>query len=510
MNGCRVGVGRAEIVSTKPGPICGYGPGSTTRAKPPEDPDQRLFVTAVAFEDASRERLVLVNADLHCGGVRLWRAAVAAAGLDPSRVVLCGSHNHTGPGQRYGGRFYTFASASPFGIGATTKRLMAPVEDAVREAIATLAPGGVGVGRAVVRNAGSNRAVPAWSHYSPEERAAFFETGPGHALRDEPEEADRTRDPRVTALVATADDGTVRGVLAWYGIHANSLGKRWEWFGSDLFGYARVEAEASLGDAKVGFGGGASADISPRPMDASGTVREGEPGDARPDRCEAIGRRIGSAVADLVPTITPAPFSFAVAHQVWEPCSDGLPEPLLGLGMAGGGPDGPSTMTWWLRLRDGVRSPFYQKRAPRWSFPDGHGQAPKLNVLSNFSAWPIRLRAAFRYLMPTEAPLHVVRVGGHTFATVPGEPTTMTAWRIEQRLLAAAGTASASVIGFAGDYAGYWVTAEEYLEQRYEAGSTVWGRDATSTLTDRLADLARTVAESGADPDPARPDQHGG
>ena len=97
MNGCRVGVGRAEIVLTKPGPICGFGPGSTTRAKPPEDPDQRLFVTAVALEDASRERLVFINADLHCGGVRLWRAAVAAAGLDPSRVVLCGSHNHAGP-----------------------------------------------------------------------------------------------------------------------------------------------------------------------------------------------------------------------------------------------------------------------------------------------------------------------------------------------------------------------------------------------------------------------------
>ena len=90
---------------------------------------------------------------------------------------------------------------------------------------------------------------------------------------------------------------------------------------------------------------------------------------------------------------------------------------------------------------------------------------------------------------PSRLPLHVVRVGDHAFATVPGEATTMAGARIEEAVLAATG-GSASVVGFAGDYGGYWVTPEEYLEQRYEAASTIFGRDATTRLTERLAALA--------------------
>ena len=89
---------------------------------------------------------------------------------------------------------------------------------------------------------------------------------------------------------------------------------------------------------------------------------------------------------------------------------------------------------------------------------------------------------------PSRLPLHVVRVDDHAFATVPGEATTMAGSRIEAAVAAATGGGPASVIGFAGDYGGYWVTPEEYLEQRYEAASTIFGREAATRLTERLAD----------------------
>lgn len=493
MHGCRVGIGRSEITPTKPGPFCGWGPPGNKRAEPPQDPRQKLYVTAMALEDAAGERVVLINADLHCGGVYLWRAAVAASGLDASRVVLCGSHNHAGPGQRYGGLYFRFATASPFSVGASTRRLARLIEAAVEQALATLAPGGVGVGRDDVAQGGSNRAVPAWSHYSDEQRAAFFDGGPGEALLDEEFEADRMRDPRVTALVATDDAGNVRGVLAWYAVHANSLGQMWESYGSDLWGFARSEAERLVDGAPVGCGGGSSADISPRPMDASGGLREGEPGGARPDLGEAIGTRIGAVLGALVPTVVASSFSLAVAHEVWSPRSDGLPSPLLGMAMAGGGPDGPSSLSLWDKVKAGVKAPHYEKRR-RWAHPISDGQGPKLNIFAAFVPFRLNLGFLFRLLLPRDVPIHVVRVGDHTFATVPGEATTMAGWRIEQRTLASAGTPSASVIGFAGDYAGYWVTPEEFLEQRYEAASTLYGRRATEVLTERLAALAEGVA----------------
>ena len=52
---------------------------------------------------------------------------------------------------------------------------------------------------------------------------------------------------------------------------------------------------------------------------------------------------------------------------------------------------------------------------------------------------------------------------------------------------------------FAGDYAGYWVSPEEYLEQRYEGSSTIYGRESATALEQRLAALAAEVRSPRSD-----------
>ena len=493
MDGCRIGVGRAELTPTEPGPLCGWGPPANRKAKPPEDDAQRLHATAVALEDQGGERVVFVNADLHCGGPGLWAAAAEAAGLDRSRVVVCGTHTHAGPGQRYLGSFYTLgASASPFGIGDSTRRLARLVAAAVTEAVGDLRPGGAAIDAAVVAEGGNNRSGPAWCHYDEEDRQAFFADGPGSLVPADQPEAERMRDPRVTVLTVAADDGPPAAVLAWYAIHPNALGPRWAWFGADVFGWARDRAEAALGGTLVGFGGGSSGDISPRPVAADGELAAGE-GGSRPDRARDIGRSIGDAVATLVPTVTPGPFSLATAFDDWDPGESGLPSPVLGLAMAGGGIDGVSSEQMWEEVGAGIHSPRYQRRR-HWAYPPTHGHGPKVPVSA--AALPVRLPLTWlqRILLPRRVPVHVIRVGDHAFASVPGEPTTMTGWRIEQEVQARAGTTSASVIGFANDYTAYWTTPEEYLEQRYEAAATLYGRQASSKLIERLGQLAESTA----------------
>lgn len=500
MDGCRIGIARTRITPDEAGGTLGWGLLGRKDARPPDEPDQQLFVTALTLEDAVGERVVFVNADLHCGGVHLWRAAAEAAALDPGRIVLCGTHTHAGPGQRYGGLMYSlFAAASPRTTRASTRRLAPLLARAVSESIAALAPGGVDVLRGVVMGAGSNRAVPAWSHYTEDQRSTFEIDGPGQALRDEQHEADRLRDPRVTALVAATDDKSQRCVLAWYAVHGTSLGADWATFGADLWGVAGEVAETRLDGTLVGFGGGSSGDISPLPLDETGEKRGpsgGRPASSGRELADVVGSRLGQAVHQLVPTASLSGFSLGVGHEMWEPRRSGLPGPLSGLATAGGGVDGETEH--WDAVKAGVHAPRYQGHLWRRSSAK-RGQGPKTSIVVAYTSIPLPIGWVIRMIAPRRLPIHVIRVGDHTFATVPGEPTTFTGWRIEQSVQQAAGTASASIIGFAGDYGGYWVSPEEYLEQRYEAASTIFGRDASTVLERHLTELAATVAIRATD-----------
>lgn len=489
MDGCSVGLGRVDITPTSPGATMGWGPMGRTDAAPPTDPDQRLYCTALALQDAHGERVVLVNADLHCGGVHLWRAAVTASGLDAARVVLCGTHTHEGPGQRYGGLMYTLmAGPSAIAPWASTRRIASLVAQAVRQSMASLTPGGVTVLRPEVLRVASNRAVPAWTHYDDATREEFLHRYSTDVNAPLP---DRLRDPRATVLLARSDDGTVESALVWYAVHGTALGADWATYGADLWGPARAEAER--GGTTVGFGGGSSGDISPLPIDEMGQRREqddGRPSTQGSELAGVVGRRLGAAVREAVSTARShvSGFSLSVAHELWEPRRSGLAAPVSGLATAGGGVDGPTER--WSDVAEGVHAPRYLAMRHR-AHSDGSGQGPKVGILHAYTGLPIPVGWLFRLLAPKRLPLHAIRIGDHTFATVPGEATTMTGERIEAAVASASGRESAaSVIGFAGDYAGYWATPEEFRTQRYEGASTIFGRDAATRLTERLEALA--------------------
>ncbi len=491
MDGCQVGLGRVDITPRASGPTMGWGPMARKDAAPPTDESQRLFLTAVALEDPRGERVVLVNADLHSGGLHLWRAAVQASGLDASRVVLCGTHTHEGPGQRYGGLMYTLgAGPSPYAPWPSTKRLALLVRQAVTSALEALCPGGVAVTRVTVPGVASNRSVPAWDHYDEAARTGFLDRFPSASDAPRP---DRLRDPRATVLVARSDDGSVDAALAWYAVHGTALGAQWPTFGSDLWGVARTEAERD--GTTVGFGGGSSGDISPLPLDATGALRaadDGRPAEQGQGLADVVGTRLGSAVRSAIGEARVGPFSLGVGHELWAPRSSGLPSPLSGLAQAGGGVDGPTPN--WPQVGAGIQAPRYRDQRSR-AHPIDDGQGPKISVTHAVTSIPLPIGWLVALIAPKRLPLHVIRVGDHTFATVPGEPTTMTGVRIEDAVSAASGGTggTASVIGFAGDYGGYWASPEEYLEQRYEAASTIFGREASTRLVERLATLASST-----------------
>ena len=94
----------------------------------------------------------------------------------------------------------------------------------------------------------------------------------------------------------------------------------------------------------------------------------------------------------------------------------------------------------------------------------------------------------------------------HAFVTVPGEASVAAAARIERAVVDALACegGTASVIGFAGEYCGYWVTPEEYDAQLYEGASTLYGREASVWLQDELVRLVRRAMDDAPDDDAER------
>jgi neutral ceramidase len=84
---------------------------------------------------------------------------------------------------------------------------------------------------------------------------------------------------------------------------------------------------------------------------------------------------------------------------------------------------------------------------------------------------------------PSRWPVQLLTLGPHAIATVPGEPTVA----LGHRLRAAEG---AHVLGYAGEYAGYFTTPEEYDVQGYEGASVLWGRRSGEVLVETLRALA--------------------
>jgi hypothetical protein len=179
---------------------------------------------------------------------------------------------------------------------------------------------------------------------------------------------------------------------------------------------------------------------------------------------------------------------FAVMSEarMWEPQTATRTDPTMGVATLGGAPCGP-TRGLYERVGSGFPSNMLSPTNP---------QHPKTPIPG--------LGTLLKYVMngPKVLPISVVIVNGIlAIVTVPGEPTVTVGARIESRIvkdvLHNRPGANCIVLGFGGEYAGYWVTEEEYDEQLYEGSSTLWGRLASRMLEEELVDIGRGLMDGG-------------
>jgi predicted neutral ceramidase superfamily lipid hydrolase len=139
--GWKAGVARALITPDRPMWMAGYA----SRTKPAEGKLHDLWVKALALEDASGKRAVLVTLDL-CGidrdtSNRIRDRVLQSHRLGREAVVLASTHTHSGP---MTGHYLRAANLLEPSRQAPIREYTAELEDkvvaAVGEALAALAP----------------------------------------------------------------------------------------------------------------------------------------------------------------------------------------------------------------------------------------------------------------------------------------------------------------------------------------------------------------------------------
>lgn len=484
--------GAAEVDVTPPFglPLAGY----STLAQVGHGVSGRLFARALVLQDRRGERVALCFVDLMGASRYLLEKAAArtaaSCGIGPSRLVLAGTHTHTAPAWFYGNSVYdTFASREAGFDPGFADFVAGGIATAVEGAAAALRPARVGVSVRAVWGMSRNRSRAAFER-NPEAAGWNSAPRPGAGAPADLLADQRAVDPRLTALAAfEAASGDPIAVFGTFGCHATAIGHLAPYYSPDWPGYAvraaRAELESASPGAKVvaAVAPSAAGDVNALRYSLTPKV---DPG---PALAAWVGDRLGHELAQAGRAAAGASSDAAeIDVRYAEPLVSHGGDLGAGLALArrwyfgaptlGGSEESRSLLHELGLTREGMTGD---------DFPADDPQHPKTRGLGLVQD----LLQQLLDLVPCPVfPLHTVRIGPHLFATVPGEPTTVAAHRIELDLLAATGAAGATVIGYSGDYGGYFTTREEYDAQHYEGSSMLFGRNTAAHIAARLVRIA--------------------
>ncbi|MFT3661923.1 MAG: neutral/alkaline non-lysosomal ceramidase N-terminal domain-containing protein [Gordonia sp. (in: high G+C Gram-positive bacteria)] len=484
-SGWRVGRARTDVTGEPWGVgMMGYGmPGQRTRGIL-----SRQYARAFVLDDG-RTRVAFVVADIGM----FFQATVTAIHERLARrfgdrytaanVVLTATHTHCGPGGHGHDVLYNITTGGfrPRGFD----RLVDGVVEAIARADADLAP------TAVIRTAGD------LTEASANRARAAFERNPADARALFPDAVD----PRMTLLRMERGTGPV-GAISWFAVHNTSMTNTNRLISADNKGWAAREWEAG-GDAVIAFAQTNAGDLSPNLALRPGTG----PTDDERANTRIIGeRQLARAQALAVEPGEPLAPHLDVRHRWVRVAGRRAREgragrAILGASFAAG------------KLTDGPGSPLF-------------GEGKTNPVLDRFSRLLYR---AFPGLAAAQAPkdlflpvgplrwvqetylLQLLRWGSLHLICLPFEVTVVAGLRLRQAVADTLGVDVDDVVlqGYANGYGHYVTTPEEYDEQLYEGGSTIFGRHELAVLREAVVELAEgmrdgTTADPGSPPAPRR------
>ena len=257
----------AKKVITPDGPLwmAGYG----SRNKPCVEKEHDLWIKALALEDSTGHKCVILTSDL-CGIPRslsepVCRDVMKATGLKRADILLTCSHTHCGP-VVYGNLMdmYPMTAAQAEDVRTYTEKLAAGMTEIIVAAVKDLKPAYVSVGEGTARFAVNRREVTP--------TGITNGNNPGGPV-----------DHSVPILKVTDTDGKVTALLFGYACH-NTTMSYYKWSG-DYAGFAQIEIEKAFPGCTALFWIGCGADANPLPR-------------SKIELCEKYGKELAAAVKD--------------------------------------------------------------------------------------------------------------------------------------------------------------------------------------------------------------------
>lgn len=473
----------------------------------------RLRSRAFVFHDDSQDknsRLLLVVAELpmpmqNVNEEVLRRLAVSYGDTySEQNTLITTTHTHAGPGGYCGYLLYNLTTNGfrPATFGAIVDGIVESVEHAHRD----LAPAEVMLSHGELHGASINRSPSSFDR-NPSSDKEFFPDA---------------IDPHTTLVRIDRNDRTV-GALHFFATHGTSMTNRNHLISGDNKGFAAYHWERTVGGADYLDGQpdfiAAFAQTNPGDMtpNVDGPVAAGSTPGREVENTRRIGLRQFDDAFRQLSTGTPigtgvdARFTYVDLGAVLvrgDYTPDGQERhtgrPVVGAGAMAGTDEG-----------EGFRG-FRQGRNPFWDRLSGAvyriatsmraAQAPKGLVVPGHL--PNRIHPFVQEIVPVQ----LVRVGRLYLIGIPGEPTIVAGLRLRRTVASIVGAELADVIcvGYTNAYIHYVTTPEEYLEQRYEGASTLFGRWELPALMQTVAELAESMRDgrpvvSGRRPQPTHP-----
>lgn len=452
----------------------------------------RQYARTLVIQDQTNKKLLaFVTAEV--GGIpfEIQREVVKRlqTELDPGfnygNVLLNASHTHSGPGGHFHYSSVSFFSKEFYSDSYAVLR--DGIFESIKDAYQNRKVAELKIGKAIVKEAGINRSLPAYLSNPDSEKKEYSDT----------------IDREMIQLNVFVENKAI-GFINWYGVHPTNITFDNRLISSDNKGIASLlsESEAKrqgLNDFVAIFAQANEGDVSPNLnlnntgpgknmyessfligqrqflasqmiLDSKGELLSG--GIAYTQRFIDMSRYVVSSEysgTGKTEVTCPSAYGYAFAAGSTE---EGGGHWLFHEGMTN--KDRKFYIDWLAKFM--LQSPSDELRKC---------QSPKAVLFPMGETKPIPS-------LPQILPYGLVLVGNLTVLVLPHEVTTMSSRRLKKEVISVLGKPNAGIVlsGLTNDFSGYITTPEEYSTQNYEGGHTLHGLQSLNALRQEFHDMS--------------------
>lgn len=479
-------------ITPPPGiPRSGYAIWSTTG----EGFRTRLSARAYYLKDADGQAYAMIQTDLMAGS-RILLAKVAElvtekTGINSRNLTITATHTHSSPGQFFGSEMYNKHASHRRGFDPDYFNFLSrQLADALIEAHDNQVAAKIASGRKAIWGLTRNRAIVPYSKNENHSNITDSESEVFHAIN-----------PflYMVRIDGLADDGNYEpmGAFMSFSIHGTSIPRYDPFFSADLWAYLqgdlKQKIETELKPSKpVIIGGfeGTHGDMAPAlPYEQSGYIWSRNVGSGIAKEAWGLFDQLAQEL-DSTAEIKVASRHIKMREQ---PEINGITicdAASIGTPLTAAPFEHESPFFGWM--------PYFKNGSKSWFFNDGC-QGNKSILGSEFLQSIIEPKENF----PDDILFQVVQLGNLVIAPLPFELTAETGARIEQAIQSSYQDAGLKkpmvmVTSLANGYTGYITTPEEYGEQNYESGHTIYGQYSEPYVTQHLGLLSADLLTQGS------------